>query len=240
MPLGFQVVQRCRRSRSLSFAMASNPALFTGKFRRNPRKLSDERNSALPVSGDLTFRNKKRTHVGLDQELNTVGSVLEGWLLHYFLVLAICVVIVFIAALPLGKILSYRSDASRMRTEAARLRLEAEVLRNKAKEARNPASIERLARENLGLARPGEIVFVPVEGPWPDPTKTRSSTPNSVSEAPTQKSQTTLAPTSNTSRRTQSAGSPDKTGPTPTPSPSRSPLRQSSPQPATKASSTKG
>ncbi len=102
------------------------------------------------------------------------GSALDGWLLHYFLLLAIGVVVVFIAALPVGKILLYHRQASEMRTEAARLRYEAERLRENALQARSPAAIEKIARESLGLSKPGEVVFVPVEGPFPEPAQLTS------------------------------------------------------------------
>jgi cell division protein FtsB len=47
-----------------------------------------------------------------------------------------------------------RSEIEELRAENARLADEIQALR------RDPAAIERLAREQLGLARPGETVFL--------------------------------------------------------------------------------
>jgi cell division protein FtsB len=134
------------------------------------------------------------------------GVLLEGWLLHYFLLLAIGVVVVFIAALPAGKIISYRREASEMRQEAARLHREAALLRERAGQARSPVVIERTARERLGLARPEEVVFVPIEGPWPEPalgdnrtkkdvTKKKPQSPPAATPTPTPSAKASAPPT---------------------------------------------
>ena len=53
-------------------------------------------------------------------------------------------------------------DLEQLRSDNARLAAEIAALR------RDPASIERLAREELGLARPGETVFVIRDDATPD------------------------------------------------------------------------
>lgn len=54
-----------------------------------------------------------------------------------------------------------RRDARELGARIATLRAENEVLREQAEALRHdPAAIETVARERLGLARPGEIVVV--------------------------------------------------------------------------------
>jgi type II secretory pathway pseudopilin PulG len=88
---------------------------------------------------------------------------------HYVLFMAILATVVFIATLPVGKIMAYYRDASEARRQAGYLRAEAAAMRERARSKQSLVEVERAARESLALSLPNEIVFVPVEGPWPAP-----------------------------------------------------------------------
>lgn len=63
-----------------------------------------------------------------------------------------------------------------LRAENLRLRREAERLRN------DPAAIERLARGNLGLVRPGERLFIVTDGGVPAGPETRRASHRSAAD----------------------------------------------------------
>ncbi len=182
----------------------------------------------MPSRG--THRDRKaRPGVGATPdgcEAPASARLMDGWVLHYFLLLAIGIVVVFIAALPVGKILEYRRDAHRMIAEAERLREEARVVRQRAQEARRPVNVERIARERLSLSFPGEIVFVPVEGPWPEPSSPKTKaparsvrpTPSPVRVRPTP----TASPTPSYRPRTSPTPGAARQSPSPSPRPATS------------------
>lgn len=83
---------------------------------------------------------------------------------------ALLAVVSLFAVAPARAYLEQRARIAELKHRAeilvrANARLEAEIQR-----LRDPSEIERLARECLGMVRPGEIAFVPVtrgEGPPP-------------------------------------------------------------------------
>jgi len=56
-----------------------------------------------------------------------------------------------------------RSELEQLRSDNGRLAEEIQALKS------DPRSIERLAREELGLAKPGEVVFLVREAPADEP-----------------------------------------------------------------------
>ena len=63
---------------------------------------------------------------------------------------------------PARLYLEQRAELSSMERQAARLQTENDDLSSKADQLRDPAYLERLARQCLGMVRPGETVFVAV------------------------------------------------------------------------------
>lgn len=62
-----------------------------------------------------------------------------------------------------------QQQQARMEREVARLQAQVEALSTAAAEAETDAYVERVAREQLDMARPGDQVFVPVPAPSPVP-----------------------------------------------------------------------
>lgn len=73
--------------------------------------------------------------------------------------------------------LRLEEDAARIETEIARVETEIGVLASQAEAlGRDPHTIERLARERLGMVRPGETVFL-FDDRTPAPAPTDAPTP---------------------------------------------------------------
>ena len=73
---------------------------------------------------------------------------------------------------PARLYLEQRAELGSMERQAAQLQTENDHLSSRADQLRDPAYLERLARQCLGMVRPGETVFVavPKEGaPAPPP-----------------------------------------------------------------------
>jgi cell division protein FtsL len=76
-------------------------------------------------------------------------------------VLLVVVGFLFVVALiPARQVLDQRSRIGELEREATRLEQQNDALRAEIAKLQDPAEIERLARECLGLVRPGEIALV--------------------------------------------------------------------------------
>jgi len=62
-----------------------------------------------------------------------------------------------------------QQQQQRMAREVSRLQAQVEALSTAAAEAQTDAYVERVAREQLDMALPGDTVFVPVPAPSPEP-----------------------------------------------------------------------
>jgi cell division protein FtsB len=70
-----------------------------------------------------------------------------------------------------------QQQQARMEREVARLQAQVEALSTAAAEAETDAYVERVAREQLDMARPGDQVFVPVPAPSPLPEPEAAAPP---------------------------------------------------------------
>lgn len=74
--------------------------------------------------------------------------------------------------------LRLKEDAARIETEIARVEGEIDVLSARAEAlGRDPHTIERIARERLGMVRPGDTVFL-FDGPPASPGAADAATPS--------------------------------------------------------------
>jgi cell division protein FtsB len=88
-------------------------------------------------------------------------------------VLAAIVLIVLMAAVvPLRQYLDQRSRIADLEDRVAEMTAQRDRLERRIGRLRDPAYLERMARECLGMVRPGEIAFVTVpEGGKPRPVR---------------------------------------------------------------------
>jgi cell division protein FtsL len=84
--------------------------------------------------------------------------------------LLVLVALLFVVGLiPARQALEQRSRIADLERQAARLEQQNDDLRTQIARLKDPAQIERLARECLGMVRPGEIALVlPDAGPSTD------------------------------------------------------------------------
>jgi cell division protein FtsB len=94
-------------------------------------------------------------------------------------VLALVVVaLLFAVAVPVRTLLQQRADLARMEQQAHVLQQQNVALDRRLQQLDDPAYLERIARECLGMVKPGEIAFVVVPkagsgpGPAADPVDT--------------------------------------------------------------------
>jgi cell division protein FtsB len=82
-----------------------------------------------------------------------------------------------------------QSEVERLRGELRRLRNENAQLSGAIQALKNdPEAIERAAREDMGLARPGELIFsLPDEAPATSPDSSPQTTPSPAPPAPQQR-----------------------------------------------------
>ncbi|HEX6844544.1 MAG TPA: septum formation initiator family protein [Actinomycetota bacterium] len=79
----------------------------------------------------------------------------------------------FVAVLSIAPIRTYLAQQTRLdelRRQAATMEAQNAALRERIADLRDPATLERLARECLGMVRPGEVAFVVIprgEAPTP-------------------------------------------------------------------------
>jgi cell division protein FtsB len=74
-----------------------------------------------------------------------------------------------------------QQQQAQMAREVDRLRAQVEALSTAAAEAQTDAYVERVARESLDMARPGDTVFVPVPAPSPSPAAPPPAPPPDLS-----------------------------------------------------------
>jgi cell division protein FtsB len=78
-------------------------------------------------------------------------------------VLALVVVaLLFAVAVPVRTLLQQRADLARMEQQAHALEQQNAALTHRTQQLDDPAYLERVARECLGMVKPGEIAFVVV------------------------------------------------------------------------------
>src|SRR2546430_6199948 len=74
----------------------------------------------------------------------------------------VIVVLLFALAVPVRTLFQQRADLARLQREERALGRQNAVLRVQVARLHDPAYIERVARECLGMTKPGEIAFVVV------------------------------------------------------------------------------
>ena len=84
---------------------------------------------------------------------------------------AILLVLALSLVIPLRQYLAQRGEMRELQQQIHRLEQEREVLARKVDRFRDPDYLERIARECLGMVKPGEIAFIAVPedgGPPPE------------------------------------------------------------------------
>jgi cell division protein FtsL len=79
------------------------------------------------------------------------------------------VVLLFALAVPIRTLMQQRSDLAHLQQEEQTLRQDNQALRTQVTRLHDPAYLERVARECLGMAKPGEIQFVITQRTGSDP-----------------------------------------------------------------------
>jgi cell division protein FtsB len=74
----------------------------------------------------------------------------------------VIVVLLFALAVPVRTLMEQRADLARLQKEERLLSLQNEALSRQVARLHDPAYLERIARECLGMTKPGEISFVVV------------------------------------------------------------------------------
>ena len=72
------------------------------------------------------------------------------------------VVLVFALAVPMRTLMEQRADLARLQHDEQTLEQRNDVLKQRVARLHDPVFLERVARECLGMVRPGEIPFVMV------------------------------------------------------------------------------
>jgi cell division protein FtsB len=84
-------------------------------------------------------------------------------------VLAALLLVLGVAAfVPIRQFLAQRDEIARLEHMVGELETSNDRLRAEIERLHDPDELERIARECLGMVRPGEIVFVHPGGPPPD------------------------------------------------------------------------
>ncbi len=79
----------------------------------------------------------------------------------------VVVALLFAVAVPVRTLLQQRADLARMDQQAHVLQQQNATLEHRAQQLDDPAYLERIARECLGMVKPGEIAFVVVPSAKP-------------------------------------------------------------------------
>ena len=74
----------------------------------------------------------------------------------------VIVVLLFALAVPMRTLMEQRADLSRLQHDERTLEQRNDVLQQQVARLHDPVFLERVARECLGMVRPGEIPFVMV------------------------------------------------------------------------------
>ena len=75
---------------------------------------------------------------------------------------ALIVVVAVLSIVPLRQLLAGRAEIARLEHDAQRLEQANDTLESQVARLHDPRELERLARECLGMVRPGETAFVTV------------------------------------------------------------------------------
>jgi cell division protein FtsL len=75
---------------------------------------------------------------------------------------ALIVVVAMLSIVPLRQLLAQRAEIARLEQDAQRLEQANDTLESQVARLHDPRELERLARECLGMVRPGETAFVTV------------------------------------------------------------------------------
>lgn len=89
--------------------------------------------------------------------------------------LVVVVGLLFVVVFPVRALLDQRSALDRSQHRLEELRRERQRLERDAQRLQTDAEVERVAREDLGMVRPGEQAYAPVPGVAP--TTTTSTLP---------------------------------------------------------------
>ncbi len=84
----------------------------------------------------------------------------------------VIVVLLFALAVPMRTLMEQRADLSRLRHDEQTLEQRNNVLKQQVAKLNDPVFLERVARECLGMVRPGEIPFVMVGKDGAPPAQT--------------------------------------------------------------------
>jgi cell division protein FtsB len=83
----------------------------------------------------------------------------------------VAMIVLTLSVAPLRTLLDQRAELSHLEQQTKDLAFDNAVLEARIAELNDPAHLERLARECLGMVKPGETAFVliPRKGPPPSP-----------------------------------------------------------------------
>lgn len=95
-----------------------------------------------------------RTPVGQRRILLAVGLLIAGFLVFF----------------PARQVIDQRTQIGRLESRLTALQTENERLATEAERLQDPEELELLARERLGMVRPGEQVYLFVPGTEPSPS----------------------------------------------------------------------
>ncbi|MDQ4005439.1 MAG: septum formation initiator family protein [Actinomycetota bacterium] len=81
---------------------------------------------------------------------------------------ALVLVLAIAASVPVRQFLAQRAEIAELEQQVGQLEANNDSLRAEIERLHDPQELERIARECLGMVRPGEIKFVDPAGPRPD------------------------------------------------------------------------
>lgn len=96
---------------------------------------------------------------------------------HGALLILIVAVLLAMASAPVRQALEQQGRIRRQEEKLEALEKENARLEHRLERLKDPLYLERLAREELGLVRPGEVSYVVVPAPAPTQTATEASSP---------------------------------------------------------------
>jgi len=119
------------------------------------------------VSREATVSAKRE----LEQELEQVSGRVK--FTARAVVLGVVVMLIGFAFIdPVRAYLGERAHIAELQRQAHTLQVQNQTLENRVKQLQDPVYLERLARECLGMVRPGDIAFVSV------PKGSKTGSPN--------------------------------------------------------------
>ena len=86
----------------------------------------------------------------------------HAWRRFAVLLAAAALVVLFTTFYPYRQLRATRTDLDRAHATVEQVEKERAALEQRANQLRQPSEIERLAREQFGLAQPGEVAYVVV------------------------------------------------------------------------------